>query len=122
MVEFCPECGSLLRKKSCPCGYNAPSPKKKETAGILEIWDPPSPKVIYCKITGTPFDKLKKDIKKGIYPEGLKKIKQKLKKHLIDCINCVYFRDDILHCKIRNKYMKEGSICRKFEPYEDIIK
>ena len=122
-IRFCPECGSLLRKDSCPCGYNAPNTLQKKVVkdGILKIWDPPSPNVVYSKVTGTPLNKVKKDLGKGIYPEALKKIKQNLKTHKYTCCNCVYYREDIQHCQIKNKFLAKDSICRSFEPYENII-
>ena len=123
MIKFCPECGSLLRKDSCRCGYNAPVTTKKKVSkdGVIQIWDPPSPNIIYSKVTGTPLEKLQKGLKKGIYPEKLKKIKQNLKKRLYTCCNCVYYREDVQHCQKKNKFLKMDSICRTFEPYENII-
>ena len=120
MVEFCPECGNMLRKKFCRCGYN-----KQETlssnginTSLIEIWNPPSPKVIYCKLTATSLDKLKTMLNKGVYPEKLKEITKKVKNHLFSCLNCVYYNEEIFHCQIKNKYLKKDSICRSFEPYE----
>ncbi|GAI58567.1 unnamed protein product [marine sediment metagenome] len=123
MIEFCPECGGLLRKNRCRCGYNAPTIAKKIISkdGVIQIWNPPSPNIIYCKITGTPLEKLKKRLNKGIYPEKLKEIKKKLKEHLYTCCNCVYYKEDVLHCQYKNKFLKKDSICRSFEPYENII-
>jgi hypothetical protein len=123
MIKFCPECGNLLRKDSCRCGYNAPTTTKKNVSkdGVIQIWDPPSPNIIYSKVTGTPIEKLKRGLNRGIYPEKLKEIKIKLKNHEVTCCNCVYYKGDILHCQIRNKYVKKDSICKKFEPYSNIV-
>jgi DNA-directed RNA polymerase subunit M/transcription elongation factor TFIIS len=121
MIKFCPECGNLLRKKFCPCGYNAPADKKVIKDGVIQIWQPPTPNIIYCKITGTPLEKLKKGLNKGIYPDKLKEIKIKLKKHLFSCRDCVYYREDVIHCQLKNKFLKKDSICRSFEPYANIV-
>lgn len=120
MVEFCPECGNLLRKGACKCGYNKkviPS-RNGISHPLIEIWDPPSPKVIYCKLTATSLDKLKSMLSRGAYPEKLKEVSKKVKNHLYSCLNCVYYNEEISHCQIKNKYLKKESICRSFEPYE----
>ena len=120
MVDFCPECGNMLRKNACGCGYNNPSINSKNLSNtsLIHIWNPPTPNIIYCKITATSYDKLKMMLSKGTYPEKLKEIKKKLKNRLYSCINCVYYNDEIFHCQIKNKYLKKDSICRSFEPYE----
>jgi hypothetical protein len=120
LVEFCPDCGSLLRKKSCKCGYNSPELRNKSINGthLIEIWDPPPPKAIYCKITATPLKKLNLMLRKGNYPQKLKEITSKLKSHHLTCLNCVYYNIEISHCQIKNKYLKKDSICRNFEPFE----
>ena len=119
MIEFCPDCGNLLRKKPCPCGYNDhESTPKKMSLG--HIWDPPSANLIYCRITATPYDKLKLMLSRGVNLEKLKEIKVKVKNKLYSCLNCVYYHEEIFHCKIRNKYLKKDSICKSFEPFEKI--
>ncbi|MFX1568308.1 MAG: hypothetical protein ACFFCV_08060 [Promethearchaeota archaeon] len=120
MVDFCPECGNLLRKNSCRCGYNQPetSPKNAPNTYLIEIWDPPSPKIIYCRLTATSQDKLRKMLSKGNFPEKLKEITTKIKNHLYTCCNCVYYNEENLHCQIKNKFVKKDSICKRFEPFE----
>ena len=120
LVEFCPECGNMLRKKSCKCGYNDQNSLTKNVTGtsLIEIWNPPSPKVIFCKLTATSHDKLETMLSKGKYPEKLKEITKKLKNHLFSCCNCVYYNEEIFHCQIKNKFLKKESICRSFEPFE----
>ena len=117
MVQFCPECGALLRKNSCPCGYNAPSTVVKGDSNIIlnYIWDPPSTNMLYCKITGTPYEKLKFEISKGNYPEKLKEIREDIKDHKYTCRNCVYYNHEKSHCKLKNKYFKDDSICKSIE-------
>ena len=121
MVDFCPECGSLLRKNRCKCGYGQQSPKSdKNSNGIplIQIWNPPTPNIIYCKITATPLEKLKSGLNKGIIPEKLRDIKKKLKNHQLSCQNCVYYNFDRSHCQIKNKYISMDSICKTFEPFK----
>ena len=117
MVEFCPECGNMLRKKSCACGYNEPE-TNSNIGALLYIWAPPSPNIIYCKITATDYEKLKKMLSKGIQLEKLDEIKENLKKHLYNCCNCVYYNEEISHCQLKNKYLRKDSICKSFEPFE----
>ncbi|MFX1428226.1 MAG: hypothetical protein ACFFBE_17365 [Promethearchaeota archaeon] len=117
MVEFCPECGNLLRRNRCKCGYNEQQiPNNK--LSLIQIWDPPSPNIIYCRITATPLKKLKQMISKGAYPDKLKEIKRKVRNHLYSCINCVYYHEEISLCKKKNKYVQNNSICKTFEPFE----
>ena len=121
MVEFCPECGSLLRKNQCKCGYGQKSLKivrNDEGIPIKHVWSPPTPNIIYCKITATPLEKLKIGLNKGIMPEKLKDIKKKLKKHEFSCLNCVYYEELHSHCQIKNKYFSRDSICKIFEPFK----
>ncbi|MFX1275216.1 MAG: hypothetical protein ACFFAT_09270 [Promethearchaeota archaeon] len=121
MVDFCPECGSLLRKNLCKCGYGQQRPKiAKSTNGIplIHVWDPPTPNIIYCKITATPLEKLKTGLNKGIVPEKLREIKNKLKKYQITCQNCLYYIKERSHCQIKNKYISKDSICKTFEPFK----
>jgi len=117
MVEFCPKCGNLLRKKTCRCGYTT-SETTTNKISLIQLWDPPAPNIIYCKITATPYEKLKLMLKKGVYPEKLKEIKKKVRNHLFSCDDCVYYHEEISHCKLKNKYIKKDSICKTFEPYE----
>ncbi len=119
MVEFCPECGNLLRKKSCPCGYKELD-STSESRSLPKIWSPPSPNIIYCKIAATSLDKLKKMLNKGIKVEKLKEIRNKLKNHLYTCCNCVYYHEEISHCQLKNKYLRNDSICKSFEPFEKL--
>lgn len=119
LVEFCPDCGNMLRKKSCKCGYNNQNSSTNVTGtSLIEIWNPPSPKIIFCKLTATSQDKLETMLSKGKYPEKLKDITKKLKNHLFSCCNCVYYNEEIFHCQIKNKFLKKESICRSFEPFE----
>lgn len=117
MVEFCPECGNLLRKKPCPCG-DKDLDSTSESRSLLKIWSPPTPNIVYCKITATSLEKLKKMLSKGIKVEKLKEIRDKLKNHLLSCSNCVYYHEEINHCRLRNKFLTEDSICKSFEPFE----
>ncbi len=120
MVDFCPECGSLLRKNACKCGYNNQKSHSKNTSNtyVLEIWDPPSPKTIYSRLTATSHDKLRIMLNKGNYPEKLNEITKKVKNHLYSCCNCLYYNEEKLHCQVKNKFLKKDSICRRFEPFE----
>ena len=110
----------MLRKKSCKCGYNTQDSLSTNlnNMSLIEIWNPPSPKIIFCKLTGTSQDKLKIMLNKGIYSDKLKEITKKLKNHHFSCCDCVYYNEEIFHCQIKNKYLKKESICRSFEPYE----
>ena len=119
MVEFCPECGNMLRKKSCGCGYNEIKITPNGPS-LIKIWEPPTPNIIYCKITATPLDNLKLILKKGVVPKKLKEVRSKLKKHLYTCSECLYYHEEISHCKKKNKYLTKDSICRIFEPSESI--
>ena len=120
MIEFCPDCGNLLRKKPCPCGYEESDTTSKDTSHNLlkKIWSPPSPNAIYCKITATPHEKLKTMLNKGMIPKKLKEVREKYKHRLYSCINCVYYHEKISQCKIKNKYLSKDSICKSYEPYD----
>ena len=120
MVDFCPECGSMLRKNRCRCGYGQQGSKivKSSNGPMINIWNPPTPNIIYCKITATPIEKLRIGLKKGKIPDKLREIKSKLKKHELTCLNCVYYEEKKFHCQIKNKYVSKDSICKSFEPFE----
>lgn len=124
MVDFCPECGSLLRKNYCKCGYGQQDSKivissnDPMNSPMIKVWDPPTPNIIYCKVTATQIEKLRIGLKKGIFPEKLKEIKKKLKKHDLTCLNCVYYEEKKFHCQIKNKYITKDSICKRFEPFD----
>jgi hypothetical protein len=119
MVEFCPECGNLLRKGPCKCGYASDEiPTKKSY--INQMWDPPSPNIIYCRLTATPLEKLRLMLNKRIYPEKLKEIRQNLKNHLYTCEVCLYYDEKESRCKKKNKFLTKDSICMNFEPYENL--
>ena len=117
MVEFCPECGNLLRKKRCKCGYDEVPSK---TASLNKIWDPPSPNIIYCRLTAMSLEKLRSMLNKRIYPEKLKEIQINFKNHYYSCSICLYYSEEISLCKKRNKYLTKDSICKSFEPYENL--
>jgi len=122
MVDFCPECGNLLRKKTCGCGYGEVDATSKNASHnqLIKIWNPPTSNAIYCKLTATRYEKLKSMLNKGIIPEILKEVREKFKNHHYSCINCVYYHEEISHCKFKNKYLSKDSICKSYEPY-DII-
>ncbi|MFW9876456.1 MAG: hypothetical protein ACFFG0_25460 [Candidatus Thorarchaeota archaeon] len=117
MVEFCPECGNLLRKKTCRCGYTESETPTNKTL-LIRLWNPPSPNIIYSRITATPYEKLKLMLSKGTYPKKLKEVKENLRNHFYSCVNCVYYNEDVSHCKLKNKYIQKDSICKTFEPFE----
>ncbi|MFX1530532.1 MAG: hypothetical protein ACFFBC_05425 [Promethearchaeota archaeon] len=119
MVEFCPKCGNLLRKKPCPCGYDNLD-STSESKSLLKIWSPPTPNIIYCKITATSLEKLKKMLSKGIRVQKLKEIRDKLKNHFYTCCNCVYYHEEIFHCQLKNKNLRKDSICKSFEPFDNL--
>jgi hypothetical protein len=85
---------------------------------MIEIWDPPSPKIIYSRLTATSQDKLRVMLSKGPYPEKLKEIIKKVKNRQYSCCNCVYYNEEKFHCQIKNKWFKKDSICKSFEPFE----
>ncbi|MHA2391801.1 MAG: hypothetical protein ACXAEX_07515 [Promethearchaeota archaeon] len=118
MVEFCPECGNLLRKKPCKCGYSEEEDTSNKIS-LIKIWKPPSPNNVYCRITATSYEKLRSMLSKGIYPEKLKEIRKRIKNHLYSCINCVYYHEELSLCKFKNKYIQRDSICKSFEPYKE---
>ena len=120
MVDFCPECGNMLRKNRCRCGYGQQGSKivKSSNGPMINIWNPPTPNIIYCKITATPIEKLRIGLKKGIFPDKLREIKNRLKKHELSCLNCVYYEEKKFHCQIKNKYVSKDSICKSFEPFD----
>ena len=112
----------MLRKKPCGCGYSDLETNTNNTSdfSLKYIWNPPSPKTIYCKITATPREKLNFMLNKRIYPEKLNEITEKVKNHLYSCCNCVYYNEDEFHCKFKNKYLRRDSICSFFEPFENV--
>ncbi|MFW9785926.1 MAG: hypothetical protein ACFFFB_26815 [Candidatus Heimdallarchaeota archaeon] len=118
MVEFCPECGNLLRKGTCGCGYSKHATSSNGIS-LVKIWKPPSPNIVYCRMTATSYDKLKSLLLKGIYPEKLKEIRKNIKNHLYSCIDCVYYHEELSLCKFKNKYIQRDSICKSFEPYKE---
>ncbi|MHA1988733.1 MAG: hypothetical protein ACW98D_19090 [Promethearchaeota archaeon] len=121
MVEFCPECGNLLRKKPCGCGYgeSETTPKNGSQNTLIKIWNPPSTNSIYCKITATPYEKLKSMLNKGIKLEKLKEVRENFKNRLYSCSTCLYYHAEISRCKYKNKYLTKDSICKSFEPFSD---
>ncbi len=121
MVEFCPECGNMLRKKACGCGYGELDNTLKNSSHnqLKKIWSPPSPNNIYCKITATSYEKLKSVLNKGMTPDKLKEVREKLKNHFYSCSNCLYYHAEISRCKYKNQYLTKDSICRSFEPFPD---
>ncbi|KKK42201.1 hypothetical protein LCGC14_0822020 [marine sediment metagenome] len=117
MIEFCPKCGNMLRKKPCLCGYIDETDNNNVPLG--HIWDPPTSNIIYCKITTTPIEKIRLMLNKRVVPDKLKEVREKVKKHLYSCLNCVYYHEDKFHCKIKNKFLTKDSICKSFEPFSD---
>ena len=75
MVEFCPECGNMLRKKACRCGYTQYETTTTKIP-LLQLWNPPPPNIIFCKLTATPYETLKSMLKKGSYPAKLKEVRK----------------------------------------------
>lgn len=123
MVDFCPDCDNLLRRNVCKCGYNKPNIKSVKSrnfsnTSLIHIWNPPTPNIIYCKISATSLDTLRKMVSKGKYPVKLKEIKKKLKNHLFSYTNCLYYNEELFHCQIKNKYIDKESICSSYEPFE----
>ncbi len=121
MVEFCPECGNMLRKKTCGCGYGELDATSKNSSHnqLKKIWSPPSPNNIYCKITATSYEKLKSVLNKGMTPDKLKEVRENLKNRLYSCSICLYYHAEISRCKYKNQYLTKDSICRSFEPFPD---
>jgi len=121
MVEFCPECGNMLRKKTCRCGFGELDTTSKNASHnqLKKIWSPPSPNNIYCKVTATSYEKLKSVLNKRMIPEKLKEVREKLKNHLYSCSNCLYYHAEVFLCKYKDKYLTKDSICRSFEPFPE---
>ena len=121
MVEFCPECGNMLRKNACRCGFDDSNTTSKNASPnqLKKICCPSSPNAIYCKITATAYEKLKSMLNKGMYPEKLKEVRENLKNRFYSCSICLYYHAQISRCKYKNQYLTKDSICRSFEPFPD---
>ncbi len=117
MVDFCPKCGSMLRKGPCKCGSKKPTGFYKSPNSLVKhIWNPPSANVIYCKLFNISYDKLKNLISRGKYPEELTVIKKKLSSNKYTCCQCMYYNEVKYHCQIKNRNFEKNSICKGFEP------
>ncbi len=138
MLEFCPECNNLLRKRAidgmnylaCRCGYkrklegqaiNASVkfvPKKntpRKTKVKAVSWDPPEALTLYTKIQRAPGSKVR-GAGTGRSPLILKMIQDKLDARYYNCSKCTQLMSANLFCKLHERKVGKKDICKSFEP------
>ena len=141
MLEFCPECSNLLRKRiidgmeylACGCGYkreiegqksytrvkNIQKIKKKNKSRKLKVksvsWDPPEAVLLYAKIKDVPRSK-SRDGTSGRSPIILKMIQDKLDTKYYNCSKCTRLISANLFCSLHERKVGKRDICKSFEP------
>lgn len=143
MLEFCPECSNLLRKRNingvnylaCGCGYkkkldeqpssaggggiNAPrrrvSRASKPTKAKNVDWDPPDALMVYSKLKDAPW---KKNAGASSEPSAraLTMIKERLDSRYYNCGKCKKFTQSNSFCRLHERTMDKESICKSFTP------
>ena len=130
MLEFCPECDNLLRKKvlggreflACRCGYKKETGGQASSAGVRFIlekdpprkakvktvsWDPPEASMLYTKL---------KNIPENTSPVILKMIQDKLDTRYYTCTKCAKLMSANLFCTLHEKKVGKKDICKSFDP------
>ena len=141
MLEFCPECSNLLRKRfidskqylACGCGHKREiegqtanpmarkiqvknKPRKFKVKSVS--WDPPEAMSIYVKIKGAPRIQ-SKDGNSGGSPIILKMIQDKLDEKYYNCSKCTRLISANLFCSLHERKVGKKDICKSFDPVYD---
>ncbi len=141
MLEFCPECSNLLRKRfidgmqylACGCGYKReiegqtanPRAKriqvknKSRRSKVKSVsWNPPEAMSIYVKIKDAPRIKAR-DGSSGVSPIILKMIQDKLDMKYYNCSKCTRLMSANLFCSLHERKVGKKDICKSFDPIYD---
>ena len=138
MLEFCPECSNLLRKRiidsmeylACGCGYKRElegqtgytrnekiqkknKPRKHKVKSVS--WDPPKAMSLYAKIKDAPKSQYR-DGSSGGSPIILKMIQDKLDTKYYNCSKCTRLMSANLFCSLHERKVGKKDICKSFEP------
>lgn len=138
MLDFCPDCSNLLRKRvidsmeylACGCGYKRQLeaqtsnkgytiiPKKNKSRNIKVksvSWDPPEAVVLYSKIKDVPKSQHRSG-GSGQSPIILKMIQNKLDSKYYNCSKCTQLMSANLFCTHNERKVGKRDICKSFEP------
>lgn len=143
MLEFCPECNNLLRKRvidgweymACGCGYKrkiegqARNPRVKsiqiknkqrkvKTKVKSVSWDPPEARLLYNKIKGAPRGQ-NRGGRSVESPIILKMIQDKLDSKYYNCPKCTRLLSANLFCQLHERKVGKMDICKSFNPIYD---
>ncbi|KKK42936.1 hypothetical protein LCGC14_0830560 [marine sediment metagenome] len=138
MLEFCPECSNLLRKRiidgmeylACGCGYKRElegqtgntrfkkiqkqnKPRKLKVKSVS--WDPPKAISLYAKIKDAPKGK-NKGGRTGKSSIILKMVQDKLDMKYYNCSKCTQLMSANLFCTLHERKVGKSDICKSFEP------
>ena len=141
MLEFCPECSNLLRRRviegmaylACGCGYKRELDDQPSYAGFKKIpkknkprklnvksvsWDPPEAMLLYAKIKHVPGGKSKGG-SSDRSPLILKMIQEKLDTKYYNCSKCTQLMSANPFCTLRERKVGKRDICKLFDPVYD---
>jgi len=141
MLEFCPDCSNLLRRRfidgiaylACGCGHKReledqpsnvgfkkiPKKNKSRRTNVKSIsWDPPEAMLIYAKIKNVPRGKSKGE-RPDRSPLILKMIQEKLDTKYYNCSKCTQLMSANLFCTRHERKVGKQDICKSFEPIYD---
>jgi len=138
MLEFCPECSNLLRRRfidgmeylACGCGYKREiegqtgnlrmkkiqvknKPRKLKVKPVS--WDPPEAMSLYDKIKDAPRTQTRSG-SSGRSPIILKMIQDKLDMKYYNCSKCTRLMSANLFCSLHERKVGKRDICKSFEP------
>ncbi len=138
MLEFCPDCNNLLRKRNfdsmaylaCGCGYKReleghtsyarvekiPKKNKPRNLNVKSVsWDPPEAMSLYAKIKDAPRSKSRGGSSGGS-PIILKMIQDKLDTKYYNCSKCTQLMSANQFCTLHERKVGKRDICKSFEP------
>ena len=143
MLEFCPECSNLLRRRiidgmeylACGCGYKREIegqtgnprakiiPKKnkprKVKAKVNSVsWNPPEARLLYAKIKDVQRSQ-NRGRNSGLSPIILKMIQNKLDSKYYNCSKCTQLMSANLFCILHERKVGKKDICKSFDPIYD---
>ena len=143
MLEFCPECNNLLRRRvfdgmeylACGCGYKREiegqtsnpiariipkthAPRKPSKKGKSVSWNPPEAMSLYSKIKNAPRSQ-NKDGSSGKSTLILKMIQDRLDSKYYNCSKCTRLMSANLYCTLHERKVGKSDICNSFEPIYD---